>query len=148
MNLNHKKILAVLFAAVLLLFLSAWEKPTHSGDELKKLQMNPTLGRTTLRIDSRTGVRKNGVLKAIIDCSGNAASEIEEDERWQALPMDPDIRKLCYEDIREIGKFLPETENGAYIFLNRNTGKAEQYDFLLAVYSEVQNSIYYIEVKL
>ena len=149
MNFKSKRILlVVLAAALLLLSLCAWEKPSHSGDELKKLQMNPTMGRTTLRVDSRQGVRKTGTLKALIKCGSTAAREIGEDGRWQSLPLDPDTEKLCYEEIREIGKFLPETGEGSYLMINRNQGDENQYDFLLAVYSAPQNSIYYVEVKL
>ena len=148
MNLKHKKILAVLFAAVLLLLLGAWKKPSHSGDELKKLGMNPTMGRTTLRIDSRTGVRESGILQAVIECGDSAPGQIREDPRWKSLPLDEDTRKLCYEELREIGKFLPKTEDGAYLLLSQHSGDADQYDFLLAVYSAIQNSIYYVEVKI
>ena len=148
MKLKYQKILAALSAAALLLCLSAWEKPSHSGDELKKLKMNPTIGRTTLRIDSRQGVHNTGLLKAVIQCGDQAEKEIREDARWQSLPLSEELTKLSCEEIREIGRFLPETEEGSYLLLNRNRGDSQQYDFLLAVYSEPQNSIYYIEVKL
>ena len=148
-----KKFVAVILAVLLLFSLSAWRTGRQPAGELKKLGIAPSMGKMTLRIDSRTGIHQKGTIQSVIQVPKTLKEQISKDERWNKLPMDQQLTEALHGDLKDFGKFLPGSPRGYYILLDKNpsvwTEKSGEkaYRFILAVYDTDRDTIYYCEVK-
>ena len=148
-----KKLLAGIAALLLLLSLSAWRTGRRPAEELKKLGIAPSVGKMTLRIDSRTGFSQRGTLKSVIEVPKSLESRIKGDEQWKPFPMEWEIRELLDTELKELEKFFPETSRGYYRMIDQSSGKNGKsgqdapLHLILAVYDMDRNTIYYGEVK-
>lgn len=145
-----KKVLAGIAALILLLSLSAWRTGRRPAEELKKLGIAPSLGKMTLRIDSRTGFSQKGYVKTVIEVPKSLEAQIQKDGHWKPFPMDMELQELLHTELKELGKFFPETSRGYYRVLDLSSGKRKagsHLHLILAIYDTDRNAIYYGEVK-
>ena len=142
-----KKLLAGIAALLLLLSLSAWRTGRRPAEELKKLGISPSVGKMTLRIDSRTGFSQKGYLKSVIEVPKSLEGQIRKDEKWKPVPMDGEIQELLNTELKELGKFFPGTSRGYYRVIDETSGKngkpfeGSPRHLILAVYDTVLSRV-------
>lgn len=148
-----KKYIVLIAVAALLLGLSSCRKSPYYPEELLELDLSPTMGTVSLRVDSRRGLRQTGSLKTIIKFRMDIGSILSQDSRWLPYPLDEQTDTLIHKTFRDLGKFTEPITDGYYILLNPHTGFSplplgeEEYHFIFAVYEPHLKTMYYSEIK-
>lgn len=114
--------------------------------------------------DTHGGFHGDGETYVVIQFYDEDDFKIPESGFWHQLPLSENIYSFLYDyehhsQLREMisGEWIPQVENGAYFFFDRNDGSISQsndeylltrgaFNFILAVYDAENQILYYYEL--
>lgn len=147
-----KRFISCLLAAALLL-LSGCVKNTASAAELKKLGLDPRSGNVSLRIHAKDSFYGDDLLKIVIKFPRDLTSALQLDENWHPFPMDEDTLRWVDQELDGIASPAAQIRSGYYTLQGLDPAEPESslhkghYNFIVAVYDQDHQTMYYCEVS-
>ena len=148
-----KKRMISCLLAVLIVFLSGCGRKSASVQELKKLGLDPRSGNITLRILSKKAFHGDDLLKLVIKFPQDLSESLQKDLSWHPFPMDEDTFQWVDNELDGIASPATQIRSGYYTLQGVDPAEPDislhkgHYNFIVAVYDQDRQTLYYCEVS-